>query len=275
MEYYFREIHSEPFSILFAGHEKCKAGNTNLPHIRPYHLLVYIVGGKGIYHTDKGSYVLGKGCSFFAFPGARICYQADCEEPWEYYWIAFKGEIEQALAQSGITKQCPIHRAIAGEVEIQRCFVELIEMCRAEETFCRWKLFSLFYELLHYYSVERNVFNDTVEECGTALNPHVERALNLIAMHQGEPLSISVLAKSLGLSRGHFSALFTQQLQVTPAIFLREYRLKFSAYLLATTDEPIGDIADRSGFSDYSYYANQFHKLFGLSPTAYRKKFRI
>jgi AraC-like DNA-binding protein len=52
--------------------------------------------------------------------------------------------------------------------------------------------------------------------------------------------------------------------------FLNEYRLRYAARLLATTDDSITVIAELSGFSRSSFY-RIFSDAYGMSPSDYRK----
>ena len=56
-------------------------------------------------------------------------------------------------------------------------------------------------------------------------------------------------------------------------IFLNEYRLRYAAHLLATTNDSISLIAELSGFSRSSFYRT-FSDAYGMSPSDYRKAAR-
>jgi AraC-like DNA-binding protein len=52
--------------------------------------------------------------------------------------------------------------------------------------------------------------------------------------------------------------------------FLNEYRLRYAAHLLATTNDSITVIAKLSGFSRSSFF-RVFSDAYGMSPSDYRK----
>ena len=55
--------------------------------------------------------------------------------------------------------------------------------------------------------------------------------------------------------------------------FLNEYRLRYAAHLLATTDDSITVIAELSGFSRSSFF-RIFSDAYGMSPSDYRRAAR-
>jgi AraC-like DNA-binding protein len=52
--------------------------------------------------------------------------------------------------------------------------------------------------------------------------------------------------------------------------FLNEYRLRYAARLLATTNDSVALIAELSGFSRSSFF-RVFSDAYGMSPSEYRK----
>ena len=53
--------------------------------------------------------------------------------------------------------------------------------------------------------------------------------------------------------------------------FLNDYRLSSASYRLAETDASISEIADASGFNNFSYFIRLFRQKFGTTPGGYRK----
>ena len=53
---------------------------------------------------------------------------------------------------------------------------------------------------------------------------------------------------------------------VSPNIFIRSFRLKQAAYLLAYNKANISEVAYAVGFSSHSYFTTSFREHFGMSP---------
>ena len=52
---------------------------------------------------------------------------------------------------------------------------------------------------------------------------------------------------------------------------LTSVRFDTACSLLASTDMPIGDIINRVGYENSSYFHKEFKKRFGVTPNNYRK----
>ena len=84
-------------------------------------------------------------------------------------------------------------------------------------------------------------------------------------------LDINDIAARLGYSRSVFYRRIKALTNIAPNDFLRTYRLKRAAEMLASSS-PLGEVSDLAGFSSYSYFSKAFKKHFGLSPKDYRAK---
>ena len=92
--------------------------------------------------------------------------------------------------------------------------------------------------------------------------PHLTHDFDAIARHHG--LSPSTLR------RRWFDALKT-----TPGRYLLNLRLQNARRLLAETNLPVGEIATQTGFQDMFYFSRRFKSETKLTPTQYRRQYRI
>ena len=58
---------------------------------------------------------------------------------------------------------------------------------------------------------------------------------------------------------------------MTPADFINRHRIRRAARLLATTDDPVGLVAELCGITSRSTFARLFREHYSMSPTEYRK----
>ncbi len=104
----------------------------------------------------------------------------------------------------------------------------------------------------------------------------VSRALDHIAAqaHVGdcEALSLDTLAGVAAMSKYHFLRTFQQVVGVTPHQYLLQRRLQRAALRLATTREPVQQVALAAGFGDLSTFNARFRQVFGAAPLAYRQR---
>ena len=75
-----------------------------------------------------------------------------------------------------------------------------------------------------------------------------------------------------GLSASTLNRAFRRAVGLPPLAYHRRLRMRRAADLLRTTDLSVTDIADRTGFDDANYFARQFRRVMGSSPSAYRRQ---
>lgn len=101
----------------------------------------------------------------------------------------------------------------------------------------------------------------------------VEAALWIDA-HSDQPISLTAIARSAGLSVFHFLRVFSTVLGVTPHQYLLRSRLRHAARLLADEDRAVTDVALDVGFADLSNFVRTFHRAAGVSPRGFRNAAR-
>ncbi len=83
------------------------------------------------------------------------------------------------------------------------------------------------------------------------------------------------LAKGLGMSQEHLAKQFKAELDISPADYLRRYRVAKSMELLCGTDMPVSEIARSCGFVDMSAFSRVFKMFEGDTPSNFRKRMKI
>jgi len=97
-----------------------------------------------------------------------------------------------------------------------------------------------------------------------AFNAHIER-------HVAHPLQVADLARIAGLSAARLHARFVAECGQTPMDYIRSRRLHKALSLLRDTALPIGEVAERVGYSSQSAFAVAMSREFGASPGALRR----
>lgn len=103
----------------------------------------------------------------------------------------------------------------------------------------------------------------------------VYKFLQYIDQHYGEEITLDALAKSANVSKSECLRCFKLSLQTTPYKYLVAYRLSKAAEMLRNTEEPVGIIAEKTGFRQTSHFGKCFKEKTGFSPSDYRKKNRV
>ena len=101
----------------------------------------------------------------------------------------------------------------------------------------------------------------------TAISP----AIDYVAKHYREKITILSLAEACHLSETHFRRLFSQSMNITPQAYINLIRIEEVSRLLHTTNESIGEIAVKCGFVTPSTLNRNFKEIVGMSPAQFRK----
>lgn len=116
-------------------------------------------------------------------------------------------------------------------------------------------------------------FIGRVHRCRTSnLSQPILDCCEYISLHLEDKLTLAVLARQTGYTENYLSKKFKREMNLTPIEYIRRERLERAALLLRTTQDDVQDISERLHFCSQSYFADNFRKLFGCSPTAYRQQ---
>jgi AraC-like DNA-binding protein len=97
-----------------------------------------------------------------------------------------------------------------------------------------------------------------------------ETALKLIDNRLEHKLGMSELSAACHISRGHFSRAFKVTFGQTPHRFVLIRRVEMACRLMASSGDPLADIAIRCGFNDQPHFTRVFKVLTEETPHAWR-----
>ncbi|TVQ25770.1 MAG: AraC family transcriptional regulator [Spirochaetaceae bacterium] len=103
---------------------------------------------------------------------------------------------------------------------------------------------------------------------------HVETtrsAQRLMRERCDRQIGVADLAAELGLSRSHFTRLFTATAGISPRAFLERVRIERAVDLLYNTCAPIKQIAVECGYVDAGYFTKAFLRCTGETPRTFRR----
>lgn len=82
------------------------------------------------------------------------------------------------------------------------------------------------------------------------------------------------VAKTVGVHPVHLARAFRMFVGCTPGDLLRARRLELAAAALMKSENSLAEIALASGFSDQAQVTKAFHRIYGVTPGAYRQSSR-
>ncbi|WP_053377032.1 helix-turn-helix transcriptional regulator [Paenibacillus sp. FJAT-27812] len=208
-----------------------------------------------------------------------------CSEETHFYWLHFHtvGPWNAANEKEPFTlskhelpyaqiEYFPFHLPRQGKLPtpqaIEEKMHELLQLQEQPSLHSRWSQQQLFHTLLQMLQ----------EESGAAAdNPYLqiaEAAALFFRRHYQDPLSYKLMAEELHFHPNYIAICMKKTFGCTPLEYLTRYRIDKAKQLLIHTNEPIGKIAEDTGFGSFPYFIRCFSKHTGTKPKAFRKQYR-
>lgn len=155
--------------------------------------------------------------------------------------------------------------------EIQDAFLEMYREVQLDDEYS-WRLLNnlvplLFAKLLRGYS-DKAVFTGYSAKAN-ADNGRL-RILSYVNDHY-KTITLEELAAHFGYSVSHCSKLIRDETGVGFVAFVRRIKMNHAVSLLSNTRTSVADISDMVGYETQESFIRAFQKVYGMSPTAYRK----
>lgn len=103
-------------------------------------------------------------------------------------------------------------------------------------------------------------------------HPAIRHAREVVHWHAADGMTVSGLAREVGMSAEHLARLCRRDIGVAPSALLREERLRHALQLLGHTGLSIAEVAHRAGFASPQHFARLVRAATGTSPTALRRQ---
>ena len=103
------------------------------------------------------------------------------------------------------------------------------------------------------------------------LDHRLRAAIAYMREHVHEPMAVEEVASRVNLSRGHFFALFKDQLNTTPQVFWSAVRVEEAVRRLVQQEEPLTSVALDLGFSTPGNFSRFFREHMGVTPSKFRR----
>ena len=100
---------------------------------------------------------------------------------------------------------------------------------------------------------------------------HIKKALEFIAMNYSQKIEISDISSYIGLDRSYLYSLFVKHLNISPKDYLVRFRMQKATDLIRNNNLTIGEVSRSVGYDDPLLFSKMFKKIYGQSPSQYRK----
>ena len=238
---------------------------------RPTHGLAYNVGCESLFRFDTGEHLICRSGDCIYLPkGSNYTVKSvpvDEPEGKGVYAINFL-IAEDAEA---VTPSDPLLIHVRGKDETLSAFMRAENAWRGKTVGYYEECCSDLYRILKLFKREAAAYSsekETLERLRPALEYIKDR-------YTREEIPMSHLAALCGISEPYLRRLFHRAFSVSPAVYVRNLRIRYAQELLQSGESSVADVAMLSGFNDVSYFSRQFKAYFGISPIQYVKKQRL
>jgi LacI family transcriptional regulator len=103
---------------------------------------------------------------------------------------------------------------------------------------------------------------------------NMARVMRFIQTRFRDPIGVPEILDSVPMARRSLERKFRQTFGLSVVDRIRQIRINEARLLLAGTNDPITLIAEKCGFSSYTYMGRVFQEETGMTPSTYRGQFR-
>ncbi len=107
-----------------------------------------------------------------------------------------------------------------------------------------------------------------------AKHPVVRQVMDSVGADPAAPHSLESLARGASVSTRHLGRLFRRETGMTPGRYLESVRLEAAQALLEAGNDSVDTVAQESGLGSSETMRRVFQHTLGITPTAYRARFR-
>ncbi|WP_406433672.1 DJ-1/PfpI family protein [Streptomyces sp. NBC_00631] len=102
----------------------------------------------------------------------------------------------------------------------------------------------------------------------------LRRVLDAVAEDPSAPHTVAAMARLAGVSPRHMTRLFHEETAMSPARYVERIRMEAAQAVLEGSDDPMATVARRTGFGSPESLRRAFTRNLGITPGAYRARFR-
>ncbi len=242
------------------GEEACAPGHAFGPYIRDHWLVHYVRSGRGRFRIHGTDYEVHAGDVFFIPPYISTYYEADREDPWDYQWIGIFGSgLDEVYAAAGLSAHAPV-RAVSDAVSRA-----LDDLLKQGESIHPCAAISAAYAFLAALAKNAPPIPSSGDKA------YVERAEDYLRRSLYKKVSVTDMAAHLNIDRSYLTALFKKHRGISTQQYILKRKMEAACGYLLATDYDLARIARSVGYDDVFVFSHAFKKLYGISPSAWRK----
>ena len=269
------ELKTYQLSLVSFGHfisqKTHSVSNTTLP----YHRIIYITGTSICYEIHGSSIILEKGDVLYTPP--NTVYSAATVERdrlpeflYLYFEVLPHYEEQNFIHMMETSLKIRVFHALESPIEFY--FHTIAEEYENKRPGYYHKIHSylmlLVMELLRRKDFLKNQRLSPAHASGE--NLLLNKATSYIAANIREPLRISQVSHTCGVSESCLYKIFSSKLGISPKEYILNCKMEYAARLLRKKSMTVTQVARELGFSSPNHFSNAFYKVTGKRPSDYK-----
>ncbi|MBQ7770201.1 MAG: AraC family transcriptional regulator [Clostridia bacterium] len=234
---------------IFVGHELCQKKHKFGPHTRDYYIIHFCLKGAGKLFDQYGCHKIGAGELFIIRPEEITTYVADSENPWEYAWIAFHGDMANIFNAGKSVYAVPLD--FGGDIR------DLTQNDVSSPAI----YISLLFRLIHL------LFNRQEE---TSTSDVVEKIKQYVRFNYMNEITVAYLSEYFGFERSYLYRLFQRSCGIGIKEFIIKTRMEQAKSLL-DKGYGVGETAFAVGYKDQFNFSKAYKRHFSVPPKAQKR----
>lgn len=128
---------------------------------------------------------------------------------------------------------------------------------------------------LSMYGLVESRLGDGPARMSRAADERLKTMMTFVGEHYFEHIGVPEIAESAFASERDCYRTFSEALGVSPAQYVRDYRITQACRLLANTMRPIAQVGEQTGLGSPSHFGQVFREALGTTPSEYRKQHQV
>ncbi len=262
------------------------------PHSHSFFEMVYVQSGFTLHSCSGEVRMLSSGDWFFVRPGEEHSYLN--AYGFQIYNCIFTeealgGDMEELrklpglnyllskswIPDPGETDPVTFERVLRVDVSERHGVESAMEKIKAEcenrqsgwELSSKSRLISLLIRYARMYETQKG----QQKSASSDYYMYIYKILQFVNDNYKSDIGMQELSQVTGLSVDYMARRFKAVMHMSPAEYIRRFRIAKAMELLGSTDMSIAKVAEETGFSDISLFSRVFKNAVGLPPASYRK----
>lgn len=270
------ELKTYQLSLVSFGHFVAQKAHSVSNTTLPYHRIIYITGTSIRYEIHGSSMILEKGDVLYTPP--NTIYSATTVERdrlpeflYLYFEVLPHYEEQNFIRMMETSLKIRVFHALESPIEFY--FHTIAEEYENKRPGYYHKIHSylmlLVMELLRRKDFLKNQRLSPAHISGE--NLLLNKATSYIAANIREPLRISQVSHTCGVSESCLYKIFSSKLGISPKEYILNCKMEYAARLLRKKSMTVTQVARELGFSSPNHFSNAFYKVTGKRPSDYKK----